>query len=55
VTCSRFVVVVPDSTLLESITKSNSENSPYDVIILPGGLKGAQAFTEVSNKTSLGR
>uniref|UniRef100_A0A131Z259 Protein DJ-1 n=1 Tax=Rhipicephalus appendiculatus TaxID=34631 RepID=A0A131Z259_RHIAP len=39
VKCSRDVVVVPDKSLDEAASQS-----PYDVIVLPGGLKGAESL-----------
>ena len=42
VVCSRQVTVVPDTTLSQALS-----NNTFDIIILPGGLKGSQAFAEV--------
>lgn len=39
VKCSREVVLVPDMSLEEAITKG-----PYDAVVLPGGLKGAETL-----------
>lgn len=39
VKCSRNVVIVPDKSLDEA-----SSYSPYDVIVLPGGLQGAESL-----------
>merc|ERR1739838_85909 len=39
VKCSRDVVLVPDMSLEEAIAKG-----PYDAVVLPGGLKGAEAL-----------
>ncbi|XP_037514729.1 Parkinson disease protein 7 homolog [Rhipicephalus sanguineus] len=39
VKCSRNVVVVPDKSLDEATSQC-----PYDVIVLPGGLKGAESL-----------
>lgn len=46
--CSRNVKIVPD-TDLESAVKQG----PYDIIILPGGLGGAQAFCQVRVYTQI--
>ena len=48
VRCSRAVVVVPDSPL-ETAAKSG----PYDAVILPGGLGGAQNFSKVRCPSSV--
>ncbi len=40
VKCSRQVVIVPDKALSDS-------NKEYDVVILPGGLGGANALAMV--------
>jgi protein DJ-1 len=42
VNCSRDVKVLPDDSLENAI-----KNGPYDAVILPGGLKGAQNLAEV--------
>ncbi|CAN8016963.1 unnamed protein product [Ixodes persulcatus] len=39
VKCSRDVVVVPDKSLDEAV-----KQSPYDVVVLPGGLKGSESL-----------
>ncbi|KAH7960936.1 hypothetical protein HPB49_025183 [Dermacentor silvarum] len=39
VKCSRNVVVVPDMSLEDATLQA-----PYDVIVLPGGLKGAESL-----------
>jgi len=41
VVCSRNVVIVPDGSF------KDFGIAGYDAIILPGGLKGAQAFAAV--------
>ena len=41
-TCSRAVKVVGDSTLTEALAKGVA----YDVLVLPGGLTGAQTFAK---------
>lgn len=41
VKCSRDVNILPDCSLSEAIA-----NGPYDVLVLPGGLKGAQTLAE---------
>jgi len=41
-TCSRAVKVVGDSTLTEALASGVA----YDVLVLPGGLTGAQAFAK---------
>jgi hypothetical protein len=43
VTCSRSVVVCPDTSLQDAVTKA-----PFDVIVLPGGLLGAMTLAAVS-------
>lgn len=48
VKCSRDVVVVPDKSLNEAL-----KDSPYDVIVLPGGLKGAERLAESNQVGSL--
>ncbi|XP_017053896.1 protein DJ-1alpha [Drosophila ficusphila] len=46
VKCSRSVVIVPDTSLEEALTKEN-----YDVVVLPGGLAGNKALM---NSTAVG-
>ncbi|XP_046461098.1 protein dj-1beta-like [Daphnia pulex] len=41
VKCSRMVSILPDTSLEEA-----QKNSLYDVVILPGGLKGAELLSE---------
>uniref|UniRef100_A0A8D8XLH9 Protein deglycase DJ-1zDJ-1 n=1 Tax=Cacopsylla melanoneura TaxID=428564 RepID=A0A8D8XLH9_9HEMI len=41
IACSRGINIVPDLTLDEAVKKG-----PYDIIILPGGLKGAETFAK---------
>ncbi|KAJ0068889.1 hypothetical protein NL108_014006, partial [Boleophthalmus pectinirostris] len=41
VTCSRNVVICPDASLEEA-----SKQGPYDVVLLPGGMPGAQNLAE---------
>ncbi|MCJ8744651.1 hypothetical protein PDJAM_G00121150 [Pangasius djambal] len=41
VQCSRDVLICPDSSLEEA-----SKQGPYDVVLLPGGLGGAQNLSE---------
>lgn len=36
--CSRSVILIPDISIDEAIT------SNYDVVVMPGGLKGAETF-----------
>ncbi len=48
VTCSRNVVVVPEGSLKEIMAAA----APFDAIILPGGLKGAESFANVRPRTS---
>lgn len=43
VKCSRNVVVCPDTSLQDAVTKA-----PFDVIVLPGGLQGAKNLAESS-------
>lgn len=38
--CSRGIKIVPDFTLEEAL-----KQGPYDIVILPGGLKGARTFS----------
>lgn len=42
VLCSRDVRVVPDTSLSAALA-----SAPYDVIVLPGGLKGAECLAKV--------
>lgn len=42
--CSRQVNIVPDLSLEEAISKGT-----YDVVVLPGGLKGSQTFCQVAS------
>ena len=42
VKCSRNVLLVPDESLEDAIKKA-----PFDVVILPGGLKGMEALAAV--------
>ena len=42
VVCSRNVVIKPDIAFAEAVKKN------YDVVICPGGLKGAEHLAEVS-------
>lgn len=42
VKCSRMVSILPDTSLEEA----QKNNSLYDVVILPGGLKGAELLSE---------
>ena len=41
VKCSRSVVIRPDTSLTAALAQS-----PYDAVILPGGLKGAEALAD---------
>jgi len=43
VVCSRNVVIKPDVAFTEAVKKD------YDVVICPGGLKGAEHLAEVSH------
>ena len=43
ITGRNNIVVVPDGSLKEFIA-----TGPYDAIILPGGLKGAEGFINVN-------
>lgn len=45
VRCSRSVVVCPDSSLQDAVTKA-----PFDAIVLPGGLGGARNLAAVSGQ-----
>ena len=42
VKCSRNVTLVPDAPLAQA-----SKAGPYDVVVCPGGLKGAESLAEV--------
>ena len=42
VTCSRQVMIKPDMDLAAAI-----QNGPYDAIVMPGGLQGANALAKV--------
>ena len=42
--CSRNVKIVPDAALAEVGQKD------FDVVVLPGGAKGAEAFAAVSSR-----
>jgi len=42
VVCSRNVVIKPDVAFTEAVKKD------YDVVVCPGGLKGAEHLSEVS-------
>uniref|UniRef100_A0A668AB22 protein deglycase n=1 Tax=Myripristis murdjan TaxID=586833 RepID=A0A668AB22_9TELE len=44
VQCSRNVVICPDASLEDA-----SKQGPYDVVLLPGGMPGAQNLAEVRN------
>ena len=44
VVCSRQVRIVPEITLSQALTANT-----YDIIILPGGRVGSEAFIEVRN------
>ncbi|VDK34145.1 unnamed protein product [Gongylonema pulchrum] len=46
VTCSRQVVIVPDKAL------SDVKEHKFDVVILPGGMKGANSLAAVRLSTS---
>jgi hypothetical protein len=48
VRCSRNVVVCPDSSLQDAVTKA-----PFDAIVLPGGLGGAKSLAAVSGQWHL--
>ncbi|XP_013779461.1 protein DJ-1zDJ-1-like isoform X1 [Limulus polyphemus] len=43
VLCSRDILIVPDSSLEDAI-----KEGPYDIIVLPGGLKGAENLAKSS-------
>ena len=42
VLCSRDVVLMPDMSLEDAVAKG-----PYDAVVLPGGLKGAENIAQV--------
>ncbi|KAK3782725.1 hypothetical protein RRG08_037724 [Elysia crispata] len=42
VLCSRYVKLVPDKSLAEAL-----KAKPYDILVCPGGAKGAQNLSEV--------
>lgn len=42
VLCSRDVKLVPDKALADAV-----QSGPYDVVVCPGGAKGAQNLAEV--------
>ncbi|XP_076800543.1 protein/nucleic acid deglycase DJ-1-like isoform X2 [Clavelina lepadiformis] len=44
VTCSRQVKIVPDADLATAI-----QNGPYDAIVMPGGLQGANALAKAQS------
>ncbi|XP_067140535.1 Parkinson disease protein 7 homolog [Centruroides vittatus] len=48
VKCSRDVVIMPDKSLNDAL-----RDSPYDVIVLPGGLKGSEKLAESNQVGSL--
>lgn len=41
VKCSRAVIIEPDTSLDEAINQT-----PFDAVILPGGLKGAESLAQ---------
>ena len=41
VVCSRDVVMLPDVSLEDAVAKG-----PYDAVVLPGGLKGAENIAQ---------
>ena len=47
VVCSRQVRIVPETTLSQALA-----NNTFDIIILPGGRVGSEAFIEVRNYSS---
>ena len=47
VVCSRNVVIKPDMAFTEAVKKD------YDVVICPGGLKGAEHLASVSHCVGL--
>lgn len=44
VECSRGIKILPDLPLEEALKKG-----PYDILVLPGGLKGAETFAKDEN------
>lgn len=48
VLCSRNVRIVPDTSLEEA-----TQSGPYDVVLCPGGAKGANNLASVYHFTSL--
>jgi protein DJ-1 len=48
VKCSRSVVVCPDCSLQDAVSKA-----PFDAIVLPGGLGGAKNLAAVSGRWHL--
>lgn len=46
--CSRDVVIKPDTALADAVSKG-----PYDAVVLPGGLKGAESLGKVGADTWL--
>ena len=48
VTCSRQVVLVPDISFDDAVSEKK-----YDVIICPGGMKGAQSIAAVSAEVTV--
>uniref|UniRef100_A0A646QII5 DJ1 n=1 Tax=Hemiscolopendra marginata TaxID=943146 RepID=A0A646QII5_9MYRI len=48
VKCSRDVVILPDTSLDEALKKG-----PYDVVVMPGGLKGAENLAADKNVGAL--
>lgn len=51
VTCSRGVILVPEISLVDAVEASTPE--PFDIVILPGGMKGAESLAEVTFLFSL--
>jgi len=47
VTCSRQVKIVPDMSLDQAV---KSKSYPYDVVVLPGGARGAENLAEVQQE-----
>ncbi|XP_042231474.1 Parkinson disease protein 7-like [Homarus americanus] len=48
VCCSRDVVIQPDASLDDAVTKG-----PYDAVVLPGGLKGSESLAQSSAVKSI--
>ncbi|XP_045112293.1 Parkinson disease protein 7-like [Portunus trituberculatus] len=48
VLCSRDVVMLPDMSLEEAVAKG-----PYDAVVIPGGLKGAENIAQSATVKSL--